>query len=163
LAETLAGIDAAMHTIVNEDNGELLPGESRDELRAAWPHSDQKFRDLAKLLSMPLYPPIPNQPRVPVPEGLSQLTFEDLQSHGLTGPEGKAKRKGVWRAIDAFFAVFHSQPRTDEKRKQSLESAKGLAKICGTLVGSVPIIGEPSKEIFELIQQAIEGRMNRGY
>jgi hypothetical protein len=148
LAETVAETHAVMNTIIYNDNGELLPGESRDELQAAWKSFDKRFREFVPKLSSP---------------SDEDITYNNLKSHGLTGAEGKAKRKGVWRAIDGFRAFFHSQPRTDEKRKQTAESASGLVKTCGTLVGSVPIIGEPSKEIFELTQQAIEGRMKRGY
>jgi hypothetical protein len=162
LAETIAEIHSAMRTIIIEDNGELLPGESKDELKAAWSKSDKELRGVVQKLSSEQ----PSQPAGAVTKARpteTALTYKDLQSHGLTGAEGKAKRNWVKRKLDEFWAYWNSQPRTDEKRKQSAESAIGLLKISGTLLGSIPVVGEVLHEIASLVEQAVAGRMKRGY
>jgi len=154
LAEALADLHSVIGIVV-ENAHELVPGESVDELLAAWEKSSMSLEVLVNVLA-----PSGSTPRKSTPD-----VYQVLENNHLTGEAGKAKRSMLGRLKDAFLMYWNSLPRTDEKRKQAAEAAADYAEFGATVVSSAKVIPgyHEIEEILLLVKQLLTMRARRGF
>ena len=146
LAESVAEMHYVIGTIV-EGAKELVPGESVDELTAAWAGATDSFRNLVTDLTGPA--------------DQSAIPHKSLVDAQLTGDVGKLKRSTLARLKDRFFRFWNSEPRTDEKRLGAADAACDYLELCETVVSSIPG-WEKIEELVALVRQLLQVRKKRG-
>lgn len=150
----LAQIVARLHyvmSIIVEHATEFVPGESAYEIAGAWNITGPKLAQLVNDL--------PQQPGHP---SYGPPLFQQIAEAELIGDVGELKKSALNRFIDRFFSYWYSEPRTDEKRTKSAETAESLADLGATIVGSIPG-QEYAVEFLSVTSQLIGERLKRGY
>jgi hypothetical protein len=154
LAEAVADIHTVLGIVV-EHAEELVPGESVDDLRAAWFQSAKSMETLvtALLMSADLgYPNAVADPPVPL---------NALEKNDLTGEAGRSKRGLLSRLKDAFFRYWSSLPRTSDKQQRAIEAGAEYLEYGATVVSSIPGY-DKVEELLLLAKQLLALRARRG-
>lgn len=151
LAEVVARLHYTVEIIV-ENAKEFLPGESVDEVEAAWRSTGPKIAGLVEGI-------FPERGSNPPPE---PPLFQKMKEAELVAEASRLKKSTLNRGIDRFFSFWFSEPRTDEKRIKAAEAAEDVAELGSTLFGSIPG-HEYAAEFCSVLGHLIGVRLKRGY
>src|SRR5215471_47329 len=170
-AEVVADIHHTLSRVV-ERAPELLPGEAVDEVKDAWPAHSEAFSKLVDTLA-PFDPRLFAQLRtayqererqqIDVPPGQSPAnpspfvappgTIDlDLDSAGLTGKAGRAKRWTLGWLRDRFYRFFNSAPFKRLTQAKCVQALAEYANFASSFVGSIPVAAQVKEKVIECIE-----------
>jgi hypothetical protein len=157
LAVAVADLHKMLGLILNSSH-EFIPGESIEELEDAWINSSESSATVVTKLNL-MARALREAPAKskPLQHKDDDLTVEALRKNELLGPIGTAKRSSLRRLRDAFYSLWHTQPRSSETRAKLAEASIDWLELGGTVLSSLKVC-HYAEEFFSLVRQLMQAK-----